>query len=104
MMKPSSPIDSDVTFPTVEPCSTFHRTSGADATELEQTIENRAIISNIKSALFLLVLIHVVWCDLIQEIYVFVCMELCHFELGCGFCTLWGESAYNDSSVFEISR
>jgi hypothetical protein len=87
-MKTSSPINSDVAFATVQAGSSFHATTSADTTELEQSIEDRTIVSDVVFALLFGILLHVVWSDLGKEVDVFVSVELCHFMLSSRFRSL----------------
>lgn len=87
-MEASSPVHRDVAFTAVKSSSTFHASTSTDAAEFEETIKHRAIISHIEAPLFFLVQLHVIRRYLFQKIDVLIGMELCHFEVGCGFGTL----------------
>lgn len=78
VVKTSSPVDGDVAFATVQTCSSLHATTRADAAELKESVEDRAVITNIVFSLLLGERVHVVWGDLLKEINVFVGMELGH--------------------------
>lgn len=88
MVKTTSPVDCNITFVAVQSCGAFHTASSADSAELEKTVEHGAIVSNIVSALFLREMVHVVGCDLGQEVDIFVGVELGHLVLGGRFRTL----------------
>lgn len=88
MMQSTSPVYSDVALAPVQSRSALHTAAGADPTELEQTIEHRAVISNVVFALLLCVAVHVVWCYPVQEVDILVCVELGHFELCRRLCAL----------------
>ena len=64
MMKPTRPVDSDVALVAVQPRCAFHTASGADPAEFEETVENRAVITNVVPALLLGVLFHIIRRDL----------------------------------------
>jgi hypothetical protein len=98
-MKASSPVYSDVTFAAVETGCTLHAPSRADTAKLEKSIEDRAIISDIELALFFGVVLHIIWCDLLKEIHVFVGMKLGHFVLVGRFCSLKSLSAMYSSNL-----
>lgn len=87
-METTSPIDSDVAFFAVQSCCAFHAATCTDAAKLEETIEDWAIVSDIVFGLFFRIPLHVIRRDLLEELDIFVCMELCHFVLGCRFCAL----------------
>ena len=77
-MKTSSPIDCDVAFATIQTRSTLHATTRANTTELEESVEYRTIITNVIFSLLFGERVHVVWCDLLEEVDVLICMELGH--------------------------
>lgn len=81
MVKATSPVDGNIAFVAVQSCGAFHAATSADSAELEETVKHGAIVSNIVPALFLREVVHVVGCDLGQEVDVFVGMELGHFVL-----------------------
>jgi hypothetical protein len=87
-MQTASPVDSNVAFAAVQPCGALHATSSADATELEQAVEDRAIVANVILALLFAEVVHVVGCDALQEIDIFVGVELGHLVLGGGLCAV----------------
>jgi hypothetical protein len=80
-MQTSCPVDSNVAFASVEACGTFHCSTCADPTELEQTIEDRAIVSDIVLALLASKVLHVVWGNFVEKVDVLVRVELRHFVL-----------------------
>ena len=79
MVQPTSPVDCDIAFAPVEPRGAFHATAGADPTKLEESIENRAVVSDIVLRLILGKVVHIVGRDLLQEVDVLVRMILGHF-------------------------
>jgi hypothetical protein len=81
-MKTSSPIDCDVAFATVQTRCTLHATTRADTTELEESVKDRTIITNIVFPLLLGERVHIVGCDLLKEVDVLVGMELGHLMTG----------------------
>ncbi len=88
VMQTSGPVDRDVTLATVETSGTLHAASCADAAELKQTVKDRTIVSDIVLPLLFRVVVHVVWRDSLEEVDVFVCVELGHFKLVCRLRTL----------------
>ena len=79
-MQSTRPINCNVAFSSIQTRCTFHTTASANAAELEKAIEHRTIVSNIVFALLFCIVIHVVGRYALQEIYIFIGMELCHFE------------------------
>lgn len=96
VMKSTGPVDSDVTFLAVQAGRALHGATGANSTELEETIKDRAVISDIVLGLLALVLVHVVGRDFAQEVNVLVGVELCHLVDNGRFRAL--------SSIFGISN
>lgn len=47
VMQPTRPIDSDITLASVETGCTFHATTCADTTELEEAIEHGTVVADI---------------------------------------------------------
>lgn len=88
VVKPTSPVDSNITLVAIQSRGTFHTTSSTDTAEFEKPVKNRTVVTDIVPTLFLGELIHVVWCHFGQEINVFIGMELCHFVLRSGFRSL----------------
>ena len=82
VMKTSRPIDSDVTFLTIQSRGTLHAATGANTAKLEQAVEDGAIITDVVLALLAHVAVHIVRGDLLKEIDVVVRVELCHFAPG----------------------
>jgi hypothetical protein len=89
MMKTSSPVDGDIAFATVKAGGTFHATSSTDTAEFEQSIEDRAIVSDVVFALLLHVGLHVVRGDLLKEVNVLIGVELGHLMTSRGLRTLY---------------
>ena len=88
VMQASRPVDGDIALPSIQPCSTLHTATCANSAELKQAIEDWAIVTNIVFALLLGEVVHVIRSDFLEEVDVFVRMELCHFEFGGWFCAL----------------
>jgi len=88
VMQPTGPVDSNVTFSAVQARCAFHGAASADATELEQTIKDRTVISDVVFALLPGEVVHVVGSYFVQEVDVFVRMELRHLVLRGWFRTL----------------
>jgi len=63
MMEPTSPIDCNIAFSTVQSCSTLHTTTSTDTAKLEKAVEDRTIIADVEAALLFLEVLHVVWGD-----------------------------------------
>jgi hypothetical protein len=87
-MKTSSPVDGDVAFATVQTSCPLHASTSANTAELKKTVEDRAIITDIVLSLLLCESIHVVGSDFLEEVNVFVSVELGHFMTGSWFCAL----------------
>lgn len=79
VMQASSPVDSNVALLAVQTGGSFHRATGADSTELEETVEDRTIVTNIVLGLLTHVTIHIVGCNSSEEIDILVGVELGHF-------------------------
>jgi len=88
MMQTASPVDSNVALAAVQPCGALHAASSTDTTEFEQSVEHRTVVADVVFALFFAEVVHVVWCDALQEIDVFIGVELGHFILGCWLCAV----------------
>jgi len=54
--------------------------TSTDTAEFKQTVKHGTIISDVVLSLLFGVVVHVVWCDLLEEFYILVGMELCHLE------------------------
>lgn len=85
VVQPACPVDGHIAFPAIQSRSTFHTAASTDAAELEQAIEDWTVISNVVFALLFGEVVHVVRRDALQEINIFVCVELRHLVLGSGF-------------------
>lgn len=77
-MKSTSPIDRDVALLTVQARCALHRATSADTAELEETIEDRTIVTNVVLCLLACVAVHVVGRDSPEEVNVLVGVELGH--------------------------
>lgn len=87
-MKSASPVDRDVAFLAIQTGGAFHAATRANTTELEQTVKDGTVVSDIVFALLAHVAIHVVWRHLLQKVDVVICMELGHLPPSRGFCAL----------------
>jgi hypothetical protein len=81
VMQTTSPVYSDVAFPSVQASGALHGTASADTAKLKKAIKYRAIVSDIVFTLLAGELLHVVWRDLVQEFDVLVRVELRHLVL-----------------------
>ena len=88
VMQTAGPIDCYVSFSTIQTGSPFHAPTGANRTEFEKSVKDRTVISNIEFGLLFRVGVHVVWCDLLQKLDIFVGVELCHFEFRGWLCAV----------------
>ena len=88
MMQSACPVHRNVTFLAVQSGCTLHAATGTDTAEFEETVEHRAIVTNVVFPLLPHVAVHVVGRDLLQEIDVVVRVKLCHFASGSWFCAL----------------
>lgn len=82
MMQSTSPIDCDIALPSVQTRRAFHCAASADTAELEQPVEDWAIVSDVVLALLLREIVHVVGGDFVKEVDVLVGVKLRHFVLG----------------------
>ena len=87
-MKTSCPVDGNVAFASIQSRCTLHTSTSADSTELEQSVEDRTIVTNVVFPLLFGERIHVVWRYFLKKVDVLVGVELGHFMTGGGFCTL----------------
>lgn len=78
MVKATSPVDGYVALLAVETSSTLHGATSADAAKLKQPVKNRAIVTDVVSALFTGIVLHVVRSDATEEVDVFVRVKLGH--------------------------
>lgn len=85
VVKTTGPVHRDVAFGPVESGGTLHTSTGADATKLKQTVEYRTVVSHIVFTLLLNIRVHVVGCHPLEELYVFVRVELRHLCEDSGF-------------------
>lgn len=60
VMKTTGPVDGDVALIAVQACRTFHATTGANPAELKETIEDRAVITDVVLALFFRERVHII--------------------------------------------
>jgi len=88
VMEASSPINSDIALAAVKTGCTLHATTRTDATELEKSIEDWAIISDIELALLFRVAFHIVWSDFLKKLNVFIGVKLGHLMLVGGLSSL----------------
>lgn len=99
MVKPSSPVDGDIALAAVQSSGTFHTPASGDPTELEEAVKDRAVVSDVVFALFFGVLLHIVWGDFREEVYIFVCVELAHLLLRGGLRSLWREGVSGGNEI-----
>lgn len=84
-MKTTCPVDSNVTFAAIQPCSTFHTATCTDAAKFKKTVEDWAVVTHVETALLFLVRLHIVWCHFLEKIDVFIRMKLGHLKIGSRF-------------------
>ncbi len=84
-MKASGPVDRNVTFAAIQPCSTFHTATSTNSAKFEKTIENWAVVTHVETTLLFLVRLHIVRCYFLEEVDVFIRMKLGHFKIGSRF-------------------
>jgi len=85
MMQATGPVHCYITLASVESCGTLHTATCTYAAELEQSIEDGTVITDIVFALLFLETVHVIWRHLVQEVDVLVSVKLGHLKLGCWF-------------------
>lgn len=88
MVKPTSPIDGNITLAPVKAGCALHTATSTDTAKFEEAVEDRTIIADIESALLLLEVFHVIRRHSPEEINVFVRVKLGHLHLGRRFCSL----------------
>lgn len=88
VVEATSPVDGDVALLAVEAGGALHAATGADATEFEEAVKDGTVVSDVVFALLLLIGVHVVGCDLLQEVDVLVRVELGHFTPSRRLCAL----------------
>lgn len=92
-MKPTGPVNGDVALAAIQTSGALHTATSADPAKLEESVENRAIVSHVEPTLFLGIAIHVVGSDFLQEINVLVGVKLRHLTVGSGLRALCGRLA-----------
>lgn len=80
VMQTTGVVDGDISFVAMETCSALHRTTSTDGTEVEETIKDRTIITNVEFGLLPLVRVHIVRGDPPEKLNVLVSVELRHFH------------------------
>lgn len=85
MMETTGPVDGNVALLAVKASGALHAAAGADAAKFKKAIKDGTVITDVELALLLLVGVHVVGGDLLQEVDVFVGVELGHLSAGSGF-------------------
>lgn len=88
VMETACPVDRNVTFAAIQSCSTLHAASCTNAAKFEQAVKDWAVVTHVEPALLFLVRLHVVGGHFLEELNVFICMELGHLEIGSRFGTL----------------
>lgn len=108
MVKSTGPIDGDVAFAPVQAGCSLHTTTSTDAAEVKKSIEDWTIIADVVFTLLLGEVVHIVRCDLLQEVDVLIRVELGHFMAGSWFCALGKHSqwtiAYVVSTIASSKR
>ena len=79
VVKATSPVYGYVAFLSVQARSPLHTAACTDATELEQAVKDGAVIADIELRLLSLIVLHVLWADLLEEVDVLVGVKLGHF-------------------------
>lgn len=79
MMETPGPIYSDIALPSVEACCSLHTSTSADTTELEQAVKDWAIVTHVVFSLLLGERVHIIRGDFLEEVDVFIGVELGHF-------------------------
>lgn len=85
MMQTSSPIHCDIALLPVESCRALHTASCTDTAEFKKAVKYWTVITNIEAALLFLIRLHIVRRYFLEELNIFVSMELCHFDVGSRF-------------------
>lgn len=93
VVQAAGPVDGNVALAAVQASGALHGAAGADAAELEQAVEDRAVVADVVLALLAREVVHVVGRDLVQEVDVLVGVELRHLVLGGRLCALRGTLA-----------
>jgi hypothetical protein len=78
MMKAASPVDGNVAFIAVEAGGALHAATSTDAAELEKTVKDGAVVTDIVLALLSHKGVHVVGGNFLQKLDVFIRVKLCH--------------------------
>ena len=91
MMQAASPVNSNITLPSIQPRRALHAPAGTDPTKLKQPVKHRTIVAHVVLALLLRKAVHIVRCHPLQEVDVFIGVELCHLVLGCRLGTVYLE-------------
>lgn len=87
-METTCPVDRNVTFAAIKPCSSLHTATCTDAAKLEKAVKDWAIVAHVETPLLFLVRLHIVRCHFLEEFDVFICMKLGHFEIASWLSTL----------------
>ena len=80
MMQTACPIDGNVALLSIQAGGTLHAAARADAAELEQPVEYRAVVAHVVFALLAHEAIHVVRRHLLKELDVFIRVKLRHLR------------------------
>jgi hypothetical protein len=105
-MQSTSPIDCDIALSSVQTRRALHGATSTDPAELEQAVKDGTVISDVVFALLFGEVVHVVRCDFVEELDIFVGVELRHFVLGGWFRALRRISygVYVPSEQFRVRR
>jgi hypothetical protein len=101
-MKSPGPVDGDVAFAPVQAGCPLHTSTSTDAAEVKQSIEDWTIITDVVFSLLLGEVVHIVRCDLLEEVDVLIRVELGHFMAGSWFCALGKLSQWTIAHVVSI--
>lgn len=108
MMKSTGPVDGDIAFAPVQAGCPLHTTTSTDAAEVKKSIEDWTIIADVVFSLLFGEVVHIVRCDLLEEVDVLIRVELGHFMAGSWFCALGKHSqwtiAYVVSTITSSKR
>ena len=93
VMETTSPVDCHITFAAIQPCSTLHTATSTNPAEFKKTVKDWAIVAHVETALLFLVRLHVIGCHFLEELDVFIGVELGHLKIGSRFSALRSKSA-----------
>lgn len=88
VVQATCPVYSNIALLAIESCGSFHGTASADPAELKETVKDGTVITDIVLPLLAHEIVHVVRCDLLEEVDVLVGVELGHLGENARLCTL----------------